>query len=93
MTTEIVQTWPDPESSESPSIPRSLDVATIRIIPHFDYSELRIVRDLRSKSVLSGFSSIGGLWTVLAGIFGTFFGSSIMKVLHGVFTMNLLGVD
>jgi hypothetical protein len=93
LTTEIFQTWPDPEASESQFIPRSLDVATIRIVPQFDFSEVRVVRDARTKSVLSGFSSVGGLWTGLAGIFGIFFGSSIMKVLRGVFTMNLLSVD
>ena len=77
--------WPDPETSVSPSIPRSTDVASIRIIPPFDRSEWRIIRDLRNKSVLSGFSSVGGLWTALAGVFAVLFGSSILRVIFGAF--------
>jgi len=60
-------------------------VATIRIIIPSDTSEYIFVRDLRNKSVLSGFSSVGGLWTVLAGVFAALFGSSILRVLFGAF--------
>jgi hypothetical protein len=51
------------------------------MILNLDISEFRIIQDHRNKSVLSGFSSVGGLWTVLAGIFGTLFGSPIIRVL------------
>ena len=65
-------------------------MATIRIIPPWDTSEFRIIRDLRNKSVLSGFSSVGGLWTVLAGVFAALFGSSILRVLFGAFQLQNL---
>jgi len=64
-TSEIAQIWPDADaSSTSTSIPRSTDMGTIRMILDLDYSELRIIQDRRNKSVLSGISSVGGLWFV-----------------------------
>jgi hypothetical protein len=48
-----------------------------------DFSEWKVVQEQRDKSVLRGFSTTGGLWTVFGGIFSICFGSSILQVMFG----------
>jgi hypothetical protein len=71
-------------SDPSPFITRSPDVATIRIVFQVNPSLWTIVQDSREKSVLKGFSSVGGLWTALCGIFAVLFGSSILRVMFSM---------
>lgn len=75
---------PDPQASISKLIPRSPEIATIRIISFSDFSEVTIVQDYREKSIPKGFATIGGLWTFLGGIFSALFGSSIVRILFGL---------
>ncbi len=77
----MVHVWPDPVTS--PTIPRSPDIATIRIISPFDFSDWEATRDARKKSVLNGFASVGGLWTVVDAVFVLLFGSFLMRTLFG----------
>jgi len=84
-----VNVSPDPQASISNLIPRSPDVATIRIISQSDFTEVTIIQDYREKSVTKGFATIGGLWVFLGGIFTALFGSSIMRILFGSFYRSL----
>jgi len=85
-----VNVSPDPQVSISNLIPRSPDVATIRIIPQSElFTEFTIIQDYREKSVTKGFATIGGLWVFLGGVFTALFGSSIMRILFGSFYRSL----
>ncbi len=74
----------DPMASTSPLITRAPDIATIRIISQTDTTEWRIIQDYRDKSALSGFASVGGLWSFLGGIFAVIFGTSILQIVFGM---------
>lgn len=74
---------PDPHSEIS--IPRSPEISTLRTFAMIDSSERVFIQDSRENSIINGFSQIGGLWTVLSGIFAVVFGISLMRVLFGTF--------
>jgi hypothetical protein len=76
---EISHVFPDPEASPSPN------VSTMRIFLQNDFTDWRITQDSQEKSVLKGFSVVGGLWAFLGGIFATLFGKTIMQMLSGEF--------
>jgi len=59
--------------------------ASLLIFPRIGFSDLKILQDYRDKSILKGFSSVGGLWTALALFFGALFGSSLVRVVFGKF--------
>jgi len=83
---DIIDVKPDPLASTSPLITRASDVATIRIIPLKTTADWRVVEEYRDRSVLKGFSTVGGLWTFFSGIFVALFGSSLSMV---VFSASL----
>ena len=75
----------DPLASvENPLIPKGRDVSTFRVIMQPNLSELRMLQDYRSRSVLQGFSQVGGLWTFFTGVFAAIFGSTIIQILFGI---------
>jgi len=57
----------------------------MRIFLQNDFTDWRITQDSQEKSVLKGFSVIGGLWAFFGGIFAMLFGKSIMQMLFGAF--------
>ena len=73
----------DPLASESTLIQQGRDVSTFRVIMQYDLSESRMLHDYRRRSVLQGFSQVGGLWTFLTGVFAAIFGSTIIRILFG----------
>jgi hypothetical protein len=77
----MVHVWPDPQASALPHAP---DITTIRIISQFDFSDWDATLDSRQRSVLTGFASVGGVWTLLDGLFMLLFGSYLMRILFGV---------
>jgi len=86
----VVNLGSDPQASSSALISRAPDIATLRIIPLVDFSDWRIVQDYRDKSVLKGFSTVGGLWTFLGGIFAFLFGKSISYIAFSGFFYEYL---
>ncbi len=78
----MVHVWPDPQASTL-HVPHAPDIATIRIISHSDFSDWDATRDARQRSVLTGFASVGGMWTLLDGVFMLAFGSYLMRILFG----------
>jgi len=93
---DIIDVKPDSLASTSPLITRASDVATIRIIPLKTAADWRIVEEYRDRSVLKGFSTVGGLWTFFSGIFVALFGSSLSMVVFSaslflteILTLNL----
>ncbi len=81
----------DPIASTSPLITQASNIATIRIISQTDTSEWRIIQDYRDKSALSGFASVGGLWSFLGDIFALFFGISILQIVFGMYICSSIG--
>ncbi|KAF9523166.1 hypothetical protein CPB83DRAFT_910834 [Crepidotus variabilis] len=85
LTSETVYVWPN-------SITRSpADIGTVRIKPPVKSSEWKVVEEYCEKSVLSGISTVGGLWTFLAGIFAAIYGTSVMKILFALKPLSLFG--
>ena len=79
----MLSIYPDPLASESPLIQQGRDISTFRVIMQDVFSESRMLQDYRSRSVLQGFSQVGGLWTFLTGIFAAIFGSTILRIVFG----------
>jgi len=72
------------------------EISTLRLyVPVFGetVSELSIFSDMRSDSVLSGFSVFGGLWTALSGTFALLFGGSLFHFLRGMFRHILKSIE
>ena len=82
MVAQVLTVIPDPLAG-SPSIQRSPDISTFRVFMQNDAAELSSIQDYRTKSVLQGFSSLGGLWTSLGGVFAVIFGSPVLRILFG----------
>lgn len=65
------------------SIPRNSTTATLRVAirsqPYID-----IEREYLEGSVLNGFGLIGGVWTLINGVFAAVFGSTLLLVLFGM---------
>jgi len=57
----------------------------MRIIPLIDLADWRIIQEYRDRSVLKGFSTVGGLWTFLGGVFAFLFGKSISLIVFSEF--------
>jgi hypothetical protein len=79
---QVLAVFSDPLAG-SLSIPRSPDISTFRVFMQNGAAELSNIQDYRTKSVLQGFSSLGGLWTFLGGVFAAIFGSSVLRILFG----------
>jgi hypothetical protein len=82
---EISHILPDPEASTSTLITPSPNVSTMRIFLQNNFADWRIAQDSQEKSILKGFSVVGGLWAFFGGIFVSLFGKSIMQMLSGAF--------
>ncbi|KDR67852.1 hypothetical protein GALMADRAFT_257714 [Galerina marginata CBS 339.88] len=81
--------YPDPSST----IPRAENITTLRLLLQDSFSrEIRIITDTRDKSVLAGFSAVGGLWITLNGIFSLLFGSSLFYILYGSKPLAIFGL-
>ena len=63
----------------------TVGTASLTIYPRTDFSMVEVVQNYRDKSILKGLSAVGGLWTFIAFIFGALFGSSLVRVLSGMF--------
>jgi uncharacterized membrane protein len=82
----MLSVYPDPLASESPLIQQGRDVSTFRVKMQSDLSESKKLQEYRSRSVLQGFSQVGGLWTFLTGVFAAIFGSTVIRILFGSFS-------
>lgn len=66
------------------SIPRNNHTATLRVVIR-SQPYIYIEQDyLEGSSVLNGFALIGGVWTLINGIFAAIFGSTLLLVLFGM---------
>jgi len=79
----MVHVFPDPLAGMTPLVPRSPEISTLCVYAMVDASEWIIVQDNREKSVIRGFSDVGGLWAFLSGAFAMIFGIPFMRVLFG----------
>ena len=80
---QVTHLYPDP--STLPFIPRGAFISTLRLSSVQEFAQWTIIQDVKNSSFLSGFSKVDGLWTFLSGIFTAIFGSSLVRVLLGLF--------
>jgi len=62
-------------------VPPNDNTASVRLFQHYDPSDWVIVQDHREYSIVGIFSSLGGIWTVVNGLFALLFGGSMLIVL------------
>lgn len=59
------------------------NLSSLNIFQQDNYGETTFIQDYREKSVIAGFSVVGGLWTAFSGIFAILFGASMLHIFHG----------
>ena len=75
---QIVAFYPDPTATFIGG-----NLSSLNLFQQDNYGEITLVQDFREKSVMAGFSSVGGLWTALSGIFAILFGASMLHIFYG----------
>ncbi|KJA20329.1 hypothetical protein HYPSUDRAFT_68540 [Hypholoma sublateritium FD-334 SS-4] len=83
----IIAFYPDPTATFTGSNRSSLN-----IFSQANYGEVPFVQDNQEKSVIAGFSSVGGLWTAFSGIFAILFGASMLHIFYGSKPLSIFGV-
>jgi hypothetical protein len=61
------------------------NTASVRLFQHYDPSDWVIVQDHREYTIVGVFSSLGGIWTIVNGVFALIFGGSMLIVLGSFF--------
>lgn len=82
MIARMSYTAPDPLATGTPDYPTGPKVSTFRItsMPQVEF-EFTIIQDYRTKSVLNGFSGIGGLGS-LSSFFVILFGNTLLGIVY-----------
>ena len=77
--TTVPHLVPDP----SPEVPSGPDIATLRLFDLYELTQWTIYADDHDKTVLEGFSSLGGFSSFINAIFSTIFGTTLLLVAFG----------
>jgi len=77
---------PDPFTTAAPND----NTASVRLFQHYDPSDWVIVEDHREDSIIGVFSSLGGIWTIVNGVFALVFGGS-MLIAFGIKPVSVFG--
>ncbi|KAF9044359.1 hypothetical protein BJ165DRAFT_194726 [Panaeolus papilionaceus] len=92
VTADILSIVPDPLASVTPPVYNMSETSsTFRLYLNRRF-EIRVIEDSRERSVLGGFSALGGLWTFLGGIFVTLFGTSLMTIFFNSRPLSIFGL-
>lgn len=65
-----------------PSLPRDNNTATLRVTMKVQ-KEIEVEEERAESSVLEGLAQIGGIWTLIKGLFAVIFGSTLLLQLFG----------
>lgn len=65
-------------------LPAGNNIATLRLYMAFDETDYLVVQDFAENSIWAGLAAIGGLWTIIEGIFALIFGCSILFIICGM---------
>ncbi|KJA20333.1 hypothetical protein HYPSUDRAFT_816951 [Hypholoma sublateritium FD-334 SS-4] len=84
---QILGFYPDPFATFNGST-----LSTLNIFAQDNYGEVNFLQDYREKSVIGGFSSVGGLWTAFSGIFAILFGASMLHIFYGSKPLSIFGM-
>ena len=76
--------FPDTSSTFSPN------TSSVVFTSLLDTSYIAVVEDYRQHTFFSGLASVGGIFTVLDGIFAMIFGMGLMSILFGLFRYSHL---
>ncbi len=66
-----------------PSLPRDNHTATLRVTMR-SQPYIEVEREYLEGSVLNGLALVGGVWTLVNGVFAAIFGSTLLLVLFGM---------
>jgi hypothetical protein len=67
----------------SPQVPSGPDIATLRIFDLYELMQWMVHADDHDKTVLDGFSSLGGLSSFVNTLFSAIFGTTLLLVMLG----------
>lgn len=79
----IIAFYPDPTATFT-----GRNRSSLNIFSQANYGEVPFIQDYQDKSVLAGFSSVGGLWTAFSGIFTILYGASMLHIFYGQWTSS-----
>ena len=83
---DMPYTAPDPRVNHprlnDTSFPPGVNVSTLRIALKNDPREWTVIQDYRSKSILGGIASVGGLGSSLSLFFALCFGNSLLGIVY-----------
>jgi len=85
----IDKVFPDPEPPISGENSSSLRI----FIPGYPGDlpgSNELIKEVKPSSILTGISTLGGIWTFMTGIFSLVFGSPLLLVLFGKSSLFLL---
>ena len=71
--------FPDPSSTFSPN------TSSVVFTGHLDSSNIVVLEDYRQHTFFSGLASVGGIFTIVDGVFAIIFGMGLMAILFGLF--------
>ena len=71
--------FPDTSSTFSPN------TSSVVFTGLLDSSYIAVVKDYRQHTLFSGLASVGGIFTIVDGIFAMIFGMGLMSILFGLF--------
>ena len=71
--------FPDPGSTFSPN------TSSVVFTGHLDSSNIVVLEDYRQHTFFSGLASVGGIFTIVDGVFAIIFGMRLMSILFGLF--------
>ena len=71
--------FPDPSSTFSPN------TSSVVFTGHLDSSNIIVLEDYRQHTFFSGLASVGGIFTIVDGVFAIIFGMGLMSILFGLF--------
>lgn len=65
------------------SLPKDNNTATLRVTVR-SQPYIEVEQEYLEGSVLNGFALVGGVWTLVNGVFAAIFGSTLLLVLFGM---------
>ena len=70
--------FPDSSSTFSPN------TSSVVFTGHLDSSNIVVLEDYRQHTFFSGLASVGGIFTIVDGVFAIIFGMGLMSILFGL---------
>ncbi|KAF9044388.1 hypothetical protein BJ165DRAFT_196670 [Panaeolus papilionaceus] len=75
-----------------PAARLSPNISSLRLSTAFDTAEFHVEADQRGQTVFAGFSTVGGLFTFVSGMFAVIFGTTFLRILFDMRELSIFGI-